>query len=76
MSKKAEELKEGEKGYDAKAMLAKANEDKRVIKYSDRVALKVIKKTRHYRVGQLINPHPLVAEQLLKNKVAEKVKTE
>jgi hypothetical protein len=68
--------KEEVKGYDPKAMLAKANEEKKVIRYADRVALKVVKATKHYKLGQLISPHPLVAEQLIKNKVAEKVKTE
>lgn len=58
----------------SKAMLAKANQEKRTIKFSDRVKLEIIKDTKYYRVGQEINPHRLVAEQLIESKIAKELK--
>lgn len=58
----------------SKAMLAKANAEKRVIKFADRVKLEIIKNTRYYKVGQKINPHRLVAEQLIEAKIAKELK--
>jgi len=65
-----------EKAIDSKAMLAEANKVKKVIKYRDRVALEITTDTKFYKKGQKINPHSLVAEQLIKNGVAKKVKTD
>jgi hypothetical protein len=59
--------------FDAKAMLAKANENKTKIRYADRVELKVIKDTKHYRAGKLITPHKLVANELISLGIAKAV---
>ena len=65
--------KETEKVIDTKVVLKTAAEEKRVIKFTDRVKLKVIKKTKHYKLGQEINPHRVFAEELIKNKIAKAV---
>lgn len=57
----------------SKKMLEKANKEKKVIRYQDRVKLEVLKDTRYYVKGQKINPHPLVAEQLIENKIAKRI---
>lgn len=54
-------------------MLKKANKEKRVIRHQDRVPLEIIKDTRYYVKGKKINPHPLVAEQLIENKIAKRI---
>jgi hypothetical protein len=63
-----------QKVMDSKAMLEKANKEKRVIRYTDRVPLEILTETKHYKKGQRINPHPLVAEQLVANGVAKELK--
>lgn len=63
-----------QKVMDSKAMLSKANKEKRVIRYTDRLALEILTATKHYKKGQRINPHPLVAEQLIANGVAKELK--
>jgi len=60
--------------FSAKEMLREANEKKTVIKYGERVTLEIIENTKHYTKGQTIAPHKLVAEQLIKNKIAKEVK--
>jgi len=69
--KKAEDLKNE---FNAKEMLEKANEAKRKIKYSDRVKVEIIKATKYYRLGQIVNPHRLVAEQLVSDGIGKIVK--
>lgn len=63
-----------ELGIDSKAMLAKANKEKKTIRYRDRVKCEIIKDTRFYDKAQIINPHPLVAEELISKGIAKKVK--
>lgn len=63
-----------QKVMDSTAMLAKANKEKRVIRYADRKALVILTDTKHYVKGQKINPHPLVAEQLIESGVAKELK--
>lgn len=74
MGKFVERNPNAELGLDSRAMLAKANKEKKVIRHQDRVALEIIKDTTFYVVGQKINPHPLVAEELVNNKIAKYVK--
>ena len=58
----------------AKKMLEKANAEKRKIKYLDRVKVEVVRATKYYREGQIINPHRLVAEQLVSDGVGKILK--
>lgn len=60
---------------DSKAVLDKANKEKTKIRYNDRVKLEITSdEAKHYRKGQIINPHPIMAEQLIKQGIAKQVK--
>lgn len=61
-------------GFDAKAMIAENAAAKTVIRYADRKKLKIVQATRHYTEGQIINPHVVMAEALIKQGIAEEVK--
>ena len=63
-----------EKTMNAKAMLKENARKKTVIKYGERVKLKVVAKTKFYNVGQIITPHKVMGEQLVKDGIAEVVK--
>lgn len=57
---------------DSKAML-KENVGKK-IRYNERKQVEIIKATKHYKVGQVIAPHTVVADRLIKEKIAKEVK--
>ena len=59
---------------DSKEMIDRNAENGTVIRYGDRVKLEVIKDTRFYRKGQLINPHKVMAEQLVKDGICKEPK--
>jgi len=61
-------------GFDSKAMLAENGAKKTVIRYADRVKLEIIQATRHYKEGQIINPHKVMGEALVKQGIAKEVK--
>lgn len=63
-----------EKTMDAKAMIADAVKEKKVIKYGERKTVEIIENTAHYKKGQIIAPHVLMADQLIKDKIAKEVK--
>jgi len=62
------------KSMDSKEMLKRNAKAKRKIKYSDRIKLEIITNTKHYKKGQIINPHVVMGEQLIKDKIAKEVK--
>jgi hypothetical protein len=62
-----------DKVIDAKSMLKEAGFKKRKIKFNDRVDLVVLKDTKFYRENQRISPHRVIAEELIKNKIAKEV---
>jgi len=66
--------KEELKGMDAKGMITDAVKDKKVIKYNDRKKVEILENTRFYKKGQIIEPHSLMANQLIKDKIAKEVK--
>lgn len=68
------ETEELANGFDAKAMLAENGAKKTVIRYADRVKLEIIKDTRHYKAGQIITPHRVMGEALVKQEIAKEVK--
>ena len=76
MAKKTEETAEDQlpNGFDSQAMLKENGEKKTVIRYADRVRLEIIQDTRHYRVGQIINPHKVMGEALVKQGIAKEAK--
>ena len=47
-----------------------AAKDKRIVRRTDRVRLKVVKANKFYKVGQIIRPHVVYAEQLITDKIA------
>lgn len=60
--------------YSAKAMLLKHGEQGTKIRYTDRKKVEIIKATKHYSVGQVINPHVIKADELIDLKIAKEVK--
>ena len=76
MAKKEEQSTEEllPNGFDSKAMLAENGSKRTVIRYADRVKLEIIQETRHYKVGQIINPHKVMGEALVKQGIAKEVK--
>ena len=63
--------KEGK--MDAKKMLKDAAQQKRKIFRKDRMKLEVITATDFYKKGQIIEPHVVMGEQLIKDKIAKAV---
>lgn len=61
---------------DSKNMLKNAANNGTKIKYTDRVKLEILKDTKYYKKGQIVSPHKVVADELVKKKVAKKVKEE
>lgn len=75
MATKEKELTEGNGlGMDAKGMIEENAKEKTVIRYGDRMKLKIITNTKHYKEGQIINPHTVMAKQLIKDGIAQEVK--
>jgi len=82
------EKKEDLATFDSKAMLADqmakknviTNEDGSteevgaIIRYADRKKVEIIKATKHYHVGQIINPHKIMGEALIKQGIAKEAK--
>lgn len=58
-------------GFDAKAMIAENGKKRTVIRYADRVKLQIVQETRHYKVGDVITPHKVMGEALVKQGIAE-----
>jgi len=61
------------KAVDFKEKLVKLADQKRVIRYGERKQIEIIKETKHYKVGQVIAPHTVIAENLIEKKVAKAV---
>lgn len=61
------------KGMDAKAMIAENSEKRTKIRYADRLECEVIRDTKYLKKGKIINPHPVMAEQLIKDGIVKKV---
>lgn len=72
--KVADDQNEDATAFDAKAMIAENSEKKTVIKYADRVKVKLLKNTVYQKAGKVYSPHRIKAEALIKQGLAEKVK--
>lgn len=59
---------------DSKKLLKNLASEKRVIKFNDRIELEIVKDTRFYKKGQIIKPHRVFGEELVKNRIAKEVK--
>ena len=62
--------------FDSKAMLLENAEKGTVIRYGDRLKVEIVKATKHYKLGLVINPHKVKGEALVKAGIAKKVKSE
>lgn len=50
-----------------------AAKEGRKVHLNDRVKLEVLKDSGHYRKGEVINPHKIYAEALIKNEIAKAI---
>jgi hypothetical protein len=66
-------MSEKGKTMNAKKMLKEAAQQKRKIFRKDRMKLEVITDTAFYKKGQIIEPHIVMGEQLVKDKIAKAV---
>lgn len=60
--------------FDSKAMIAKHAKAQTVVKYADRNPVEIVKATKHYTVGQIINPHKIMGEELIAQGIAKEAK--
>lgn len=57
---------------DAKKMLKDAANSNRKVKYGERMKLIVIKDAKFHKKGQVIEPHTVMGERLVEDKIAAK----
>lgn len=60
--------------FDAKEMIKDNSEKKTVIKYAERVTVKLLKDTVYQKAGKVYSPHKIKAEALVSQGIAEYVK--
>lgn len=60
--------------FDSKAMISKNAKAKTVIKFKDRVKVKLLKDTLYQKAGKEYSPHRIKAEALVEQGLAEYVK--
>lgn len=60
--------------FDSKEMIAENAEAKTVIRYADRVTVKLLKDTKYQKKDKVYSPHKIKAEALVKQGIAEYVK--
>jgi len=66
--------KEKNKTMDAKGMIAEHASKRTKIKYGTRKEIKIVADTKYYKRGQVITPHEIMANQLIKDGIAQEVK--
>ena len=62
------------KTMDAKGMLSELGRKNTKIRYGTRKKVKVLEATRFYKKNQILNPHEVMANQLIKDGIAQEVK--
>jgi hypothetical protein len=60
--------------FDAKKMLLDNGAKGTKIRYNDRMQVEVVKNTKHYNVGDVLNPHKVKAEALIEQGIAKEYK--
>lgn len=60
--------------FDSKAMIDRHAKAETVITYSDRKTVEIIKSTEFYTAGQVINPHKIMADELILQGIAKEAK--
>jgi hypothetical protein len=73
MAKQKDENQE-EATFSSKKMLAKHAKAKTKIRYADRKKVEIVQNTKHYNIGDVINPHKIVAEELIGSGIAKAYK--
>lgn len=70
------ETKKEEKlaSFDAKKMLLDNGAKGTIIRYTDRMKVEVVKATKYYKVGDVLNPHKVKAEALIDQGIAKEYK--
>lgn len=64
-----------EKGLKSKEMLKQAAKEKVKVKFSDRVEIEIVsEKMRHFKKGDKLKPHKVVAEKYIADGLAKQVK--
>lgn len=63
-----------EASFDAKKMVDEHVEKATKGQYFDRQKVVIVQATKHYREGQVINPHKLKAKALIDQKIAKEYK--
>jgi len=58
--------------FDSKKMLLSNGEKGTKIKYTDRMQVEVVKSTKFYNVGDILNPHKVKAQALIDQGIAKK----
>lgn len=61
------------KTIDSKKVLKDLADNKVKMKYNDRLKVEIIKATKHYKKGAVVNPHKTWGEALIKEGIAKKV---
>jgi len=60
--------------FDSKAMLAENGKNGTVIKFADRVEVRLLKDTIYQKAGKVYSPHRVKAEAMVRQGIAELVK--
>lgn len=60
--------------FDSKKMLLDNGAKETKIRYNDRMMVEIIAETKHYKVGDITNPHKVKAEALIEQKIAKEYK--
>lgn len=60
--------------FSSKKMLKENGEKETKFFYNDRLKVEIVKATKHYSVGQVIEPHKVKAEALVSQGIAKLVK--
>jgi hypothetical protein len=60
--------------FSSKKMLLENGENKTIIKFADRKKVEVIKATKYYNVGDILNNHIVKADALIAQGIAKEVK--
>lgn len=70
----AKDTQEATAAFDAKQMVEEHVEKGTLGQYFDRKKVVIVKATKHYKEGQVINPHKLKALALIEQKIAKEYK--
>ena len=58
--------------FSSKKMLDENQKNGTIIRYNDRLKVEIVKETKYYSVGMVIEPHKIKAEALIEQGIAKK----